>query len=216
MPAEATSALLSAEQVAALVQQALELAKFVGPATTTLLAGYLGYRFALRRARHQKQLDFIERQVTHFYSPIVGCLKRIRAESNLRLELSGAADAAWRDICDRAPKPFVDHSQQFEPFKRLIEYENTKFSDELLPLYDRMVAIFTDNYWLAESSTQQHYSELCRFVEMWHRFLNRSLPREILDHIEHREERLHPFYADLETQLARLRGVLAGGRPTSR
>jgi hypothetical protein len=184
------------------------IAPLVGP---VLLAAYVGYRFALRQLTHQKRLEFIEKQVTDFYSPMVGCRKRIRSESRLREELSHGSEAAWQDVCAENPTPFHDHAKHFEPYGRLIDYENEKFKNELLPLYDRMVEIFTSNFWLAEVSTQGHYGELIRFVEIWHRYLKQTLPPRVLEHVEHREERLYPLYVDLEDQLARLRSILAAG-----
>jgi hypothetical protein len=68
----------------------------------------------------------------------------------------------------------------------------------------KFAGIFTDGMWLAEPSTIRHYAALVEFVEIWNRFLDQSLPREVLQQIEHKEETLQPLYADLEHNLSTL------------
>jgi hypothetical protein len=135
----------------------------------TLAGGWLGHSYAKAQARAAKAIEFVERRVTEFYSPMVGCIHRLRALSSLRVEISKAGDAAWKEICDQNPVPFLDHEKYFAPFKAVIEYDNSQLYEEILPVYDRMVKLFTDNYWLASKAVQEHYGELCRFVELWHR-----------------------------------------------
>ena len=199
---------LSQEQIS-LLKDVVDLAKVAIPAIITLLAGYLGYCFSTRIARYNKFLDFKQKQITELYSPMIGCIKNIKAHSELRSELSSLANEAWQEICEFAPKPFLDHQNQFKPFEKLIEYDNEKFREELLPMYEKMLEIFTANYWLAEDSTKEYYSELCRFVELWHRWLGETLPREVLFKVQHTEERLTPFYADLEKHMLDLRTSIA-------
>jgi hypothetical protein len=75
-----------------------------------------------------------------------------------------------------------------------------------------MLKIFTENYWLAEESTKAYYSELCRYVEIWHRWLDGSLPSEVLQEIEHGEDRLKPFYKDLDDQLSNLLKIIRNNK----
>jgi hypothetical protein len=196
------------------VQSALiDLAGLVLPtliAVSATLGGvWLGHRYAKEQARASKALDFIERRITQFYSPMVGCIKRIRALSELRVEVSRAGHAAWAEICDTAPKPFLDHDKRFEPFQGIIGYENAQLYKDILPAYERMVTIFTDHYWLADDEVRRYYAELCRFVELWLRFKANVLPYEVLVRIEHSEERLRPLYVALEERLAELTAVVA-------
>ncbi len=76
-----------------------------------------------------------------------------------------------------------------------------------------MVAIFTEHYWLADTETQQHYGPLCRFVEIWHRYKARAIPREVLLELKHTDEVLHPFYATLERKLAEYTDLVANRTP---
>jgi hypothetical protein len=126
---------------------------------------------------------------------------RIRASSELRIELSRGCDTAWRKICDEQPHPFLEHEKHFEPFKKQIEDENQRFPKYLLPLYDQMVDIFTKNFWLAEASTKEFYKPFCRYVELWHRFYDDAIPLRGLDEVTINEKDLLPFYEDIEKNL---------------
>jgi hypothetical protein len=196
-----------------LALELVDLAKVVLPALFTLLAALLGaragFRFALRQFRKEKRLEFARQQVTDFYSPMIGCIKRIRASSELRVELSGAANTAWQKTCEEQPKPFLEHEKPFEPFKRQIEDENKRFPRFLLPLYDQVLDTFTKNYWLADKSTKEFYQPFSRYVELWHRYYDQSIPPRVLDEVKIEEEPLVPFYKDLETHLERLRQEIA-------
>ena len=157
----------------------IDLSKIVLPSLFTLLAGSFGYRYGLRHMKNQKRLEFVERQLREFYSPMLGCLKSIKAKSELRYEISKACEPAWRKICEEHPKPFLDSDKYFEPFKESLMYDDKQLRKELIPLYDKMLSIFSENYCLAESETKSWYSELTRFVN-WHRWLNESIPREVI------------------------------------
>jgi hypothetical protein len=197
----------------ALQSQLIELAKVTGPAAIavlgTLSGGFVGHSYAKAQARTSKSIEFVERRIVEFYSPMVGCLKKVRALSGLRLEISEAASVAWRKICESHAKPFLDHERYFEPFKAVIEYNNNQLYEQILPTYDRMVELFTQNYWLASAEVQDQYAELCRFVELWHRFKARSIPGEVIEEIGHDEQRLEPLYKLIQSELAELRAIVA-------
>lgn len=153
----------------------INLMKEISPYIFALLSGYMGYRYGLDQFSKQKKLEFVERQIREFYSPMIGCLMQIQAKSNLRYEISKASDLAWKKLVEQHPKPFEDHEKYFEPFKQSILYDNDQLRNELIPLYDKMVKIFSDNYWLAEPETRKWYSELSEFVDLWHRWLDEKI-----------------------------------------
>ncbi len=78
-----------------------------------------------------------------------------------------------------------------------------------MPYYRKMLSTFTENYWLAEPETCKFYSELSEFVELWERFLAESIPGEVIKKLKHSEEKLQPFYSELEKQLYQLRKELS-------
>jgi len=50
---------------------------------------------------------------------------------------------------------------------------------------------------------REDFLTLTEFVEIWKRYLNGSLPMEVVTEIEHSEENLKPFYADLQSNFDR-------------
>jgi len=182
--------------------------KVIIPSVITFATVYLAYRFAVNQARTKRNTDLIEKQLLEFYSPIWGCIKRIHAQGELRAEISQASNTAWQKLCERSPKPFLKHDEEFKPYQKLIEYDNEQLTSEVIPLYDKALEIFTTQFWLSEESTRQYYEEFYRFVEIWHRYLNRSLPMDVLKEIEHGEEKLKPFYNDIEANIMELKKKL--------
>ena len=188
--------------------QLLDLIKFLGAIALAVLSAYLAYRFAGRQATRERQQAYITRQIAEFYSPMVGLRNRIRALSTLRAQVHAAADDAWKQTVDAAPAQNPAMSDylngQFVPFEKLLDYEDEQLRTDLLPAYEKMLGIFTDHYWLSEAGTRPHFDELLRFVEIWRRHLNKSLPDKVREQLSHSEARLHPLYVDLDATLARL------------
>jgi hypothetical protein len=98
--------------------------KWVTPAAITLFAGYLGAVYGIKQLRYEKRLEFVSRQLGEFYSPMLAYHQAIRAKSDLRLKIHQAADPAWRETCAGSPKPFLDSQKAFEPFEKIIQYDN--------------------------------------------------------------------------------------------
>ena len=74
-----------------------------------------------------------------------------------------------------------------------------------------MLKLFVDKMFLSEPSTRTHFTELVNFVEVWDRWLGKSLPAEVLKRLDYGERRLSLFYEDLEQHFERLRAQLARG-----
>ena len=64
-----------------------------------------------------------------------------------------------------------------------------------------MVKHFADNMSLADPSTRDHFGALVEFVEIWNRWLDKTLPKETLEFLGHSEEKLKPFYKDLADKM---------------
>ena len=186
----------------------VSLWKVIIPSIITFATVYLAYRFAINQARTKRNADLTEKQLLKFYSPIWGCIKRIHAQGELRAEISQASDVAWQNVCERSPKPFLKHEEEFVPYKKLIKYDNEQLTSEVIPLYDKALEIFTSEFWLSEESTRQFYEEFYRFVEIWHRYLDRSLPMDAFRELEHGGDKLKPFYEDIEENMINLKKKL--------
>ena len=177
------------------------------PAVSGLVGVAIGGWLTALNQKRERHEAHIKSQLSKFYSPLLGIRSQIKVKSELRLKLSSAAGAAWPAKFAGIEDPMLKKqiSERDGPtYDKLQDYNNRQLAEEIIPLYRKMLAIFTDGMWLAEPSTLRHYAALVEFVEIWNRFLDQSLPREVLQQIEHKEETLQPLYADLEHHLSTL------------
>jgi len=187
----------------------LELARWgisIGvPAASGLGGVMLGAWLSGRRETRQRQLVFVERQLRKFYSPLLGIRSEIRMRSELRVRVQNAADTEWRRLCEEKRQIGVDALQKLtyergKEFTKIIEYDNRQLEEDLIPAYRNMVKLFRGNMWLAEPETKEYFKILLEFVELWERWLAKTLPREVIKALEHGEESLHPFYDHLQSK----------------
>ena len=182
----------------------------------SVVSGLVGagvvYYFGIRQLVVQRRLAFAERQLVEFYAALAGIRKQIRAKSELRLKVSQAAESAWQEICaSYEGQRMHDHEERFAPFRERIEYDREQFQSELLPKYREMLALFTERYYLAASDTRTFYQPFLEFVEIWNRWMAKSLPHEVLEKLDHGEENVRPFYEHLESKMEQLQHEIASG-----
>lgn len=197
-----------------------ELFRWGASIVVPTLAGLAGvvigaWLTGLREKRHRRH-QFISEQLRSFYSPLLGLRSEIEMRGDLRLRISAAAESAWRTLCERARAEGPESLRRLTEmrsaeFTEIIKYENRQLVEELIPAYKRMVAIFRDNLWLAGSDTRAHFGKLLEFVEIWERWLARSLPAEVLETLQHSETELQPLYEHLQQRHDELRSRLVSG-----
>jgi hypothetical protein len=177
-----------------------------------LIGVILGAWLTGRHQRDERRLAVVRERLEKFYSPMVALRARIKAKSETRVKVHSAADAQWRYEVERRSGPeLVNELRQFEEgspeYDQLVEDDNRRFREELLPLYRTMLECFTKHMWLAEPATRAEYPVLVEYIDIWERALA-GLPKGVARRLDHREERLHPLYADLEKQFEHLRDML--------
>ncbi len=178
---------------------------------SALVGGMVVYIFGIRKSSIEIRNGFIQKQLSEFYSPIAGHRTRISAKGELRQKVSSAASYAWKETCApyaEAKQLMHNHEKLFAPYKNIIEYDNNQLREELLPLYRKMLDIFTDKYWLADEDTRSYYQEFLKFVEIWERHLAEALPGEVIVKLEHNEQKLYPFYEHIEQKLSVLQSEI--------
>lgn len=134
---------------------------------------------------------------------MLGIRNEIQTHSIFSIRLQNEANAAWQTLCEQATELGIEQLNQLsrqrsEEFSRIITYDNKRLKKDVLPLYRKMLTVFRDNYWLADPETRQYYTLLVEFVEIWNRWMENSLPREVLLRLNHREEKLQPLYQNLQ------------------
>ena len=201
-------------------QQCLELAKWMVPMALPAIAGLVGVAIGAwlpaRGERKYRQLAFIEKQLQDFYSKMLGLRNEIRMRGELRTRIHEAANTEWRELIAASRDAGVEATRAVSEsrgpeFKLLIDYDNRQFQKELLPAYREMAKLFRENYWLADLDTQSHDENLREFVHVWHRWLEESIPGEVVERLGHSEEKLKPFYPHLVEQHDELRKKVKDG-----
>lgn len=155
----------------------------------------IGYFFGNLKFKRTNRFDKIKEQISKFYSPMISCLNEIRAKAEIRNKINDANEKYFS-------KPRDLKEEQF--YFKSIEYENEKFRTEIIPLYEKMLNIFNDNLHLAEKSTQSWHKQFSQFVDVWHRYLDKTLRYETIKRLDIKEEKLKPFYYDLDRRLEEL------------
>ncbi len=181
----------------------LETIKFVVPPLATLLAGYIGVRHGLKQIKIEKRLGFVEKQLKEFYSPLLGIHKEIKAKSDFRLKVETISSRQWKENATKGIE------QSVKSVDDEINYNNRQLNEEFLPMYRELLNIFKNGYWLAEPETKKFYSELVEYVEGWNRWKGKGATGETMKEIGHSEDKLKPFYKELEERTEILRQELS-------
>lgn len=171
------------------------------------LAGVLiGGWITSKTQQKERRAKRIKEQLDQFYGPLLGMRAQILAKSEVRLKVSGATSEAWRKLIGRFDDAQFDQrfeyiertqAERFPDFQKVIDENNRQLIEDILPMYRKMVKHFADNMSLSESSTRQHFGALVEFVEIWDRWLNKTIPGEAIPLLGHSEDNLKPFYQDL-------------------
>ena len=185
------------------MKELFDTIKFIIPPLATLLAGYIGVRYGLKQIKIEKHLEFVEKQLKEFYSPLLGRRKFIRAKSEFRLKVEKISGGQWKENAKKGIQ------QSIKSVDNEIKYNNRQFNEEFLPMYREMLTIFKDNYWLAEPETREFYNELVEYVEGWNRWKEKGVTAETIKEIGHSEEKIKPFYEELEKRTDILRSELS-------
>ena len=209
-----TTTVATNQQTAELVRWAISISV---PALAGLAGVVVGAWLTGRRERNQRRLAFVERQLKDFYSPMLGLRNEIRMRSELRVRIHDAADVVWREFCEQARQVSVEALGQISQtrgpeFTKLIDYENKQLQEELLPAYRQMAKLFRENLWLADPDTREHYQRLIEFIELWDRWLAKSIPGEVIERLGHSEDNLKPFYDHLQRRHDDLRAKIKQGK----
>ena len=187
------------------------------PAISGLGGVAIGAWLTARQGRRQRKYAFVEKQLREFYSPLLGIRLEIRMRSELRARIHSVANDQWKKLCAEAreaggPDQLRKLSDdRFPEFKRLTEYDNRQLTEELLPAYRQMIDIFRKNLWLAEPETQRHFGKLVEFIDLWDRWIDKAIPLEVIEALQHGEESLYPFYEHLEQTHRELQGMIKSG-----
>jgi len=185
-------------------------AGIIGAAVGASVAGWI----SSKNSKHERRQRLLQQRLEEFYGPLLAIRSRIKAKSELRLKISQLAGEEWPKLAAAAQSGGFERIEQLQKerwpeYEKVFEYEGKQLRGEILPAYREMVSLFISKMHLAESATRNYLAELINFVEVWDRWTDGSLPREVLPRLDHSEKRLYAFYEDLEKQLAALQHALS-------
>jgi hypothetical protein len=182
-----------------------------------LLAALITAGFTSSRERRTRQLEFTQKQLAEFYSPLLALRAETHAEGVLRKHIGDKADVAWRHLVEESERMSPAEGRKLiderkPEFMKVIEHDNATALEVLLPAYRKMVALFRDNMWLADDDTVEFYPQVVTYVSGLSRVLEKTVPVELVAHIATSEKELDPFYAHLRVRHDELRAIIESGR----
>lgn len=199
--------------MAAPTMHGIGIAELIIPAASGLLGVIIGGLLAAYSQRKERQYNRVREQLQGFYSPLYGMRARISAKGDILRKISEAAGATFNKLAVQpsgvdAARYYQYVEERVPVFAKAEDETNRQVREEIMLLYRQMVEHFSTHMGLAEQSTLDHFGTLVEFVETWDRCAKKTLPVEVVATLGQSEEKLQPFYRDLESQLTRLRKLL--------
>jgi hypothetical protein len=190
------------------------LVSVLAPAASGLLGVWLGSVWTSKRERARRAHEFVARQLSEFYSPLLALRSEMAALNDLEWRIAASENKEWQELC--AHYKTVEGLQRLmdargDDFVKYIDYNNRRLREHVLPAYRQMIALFRERRWLAQASTVEHLPALLEFVDIWDRSLSKTITRETLAALNHTEKSLDGLWEDLEKTHEELRLKLAEG-----
>lgn len=184
-----------------------EIIKGGASAAWGLVGVIVGSWLTARHQRVERRNARSREQLMEFYAPLRGMRAEIKAKSEVRVKIHAAGQKLWPEKFAGVTDPDVKrriYEDAWPGYEKTLKYSDEQLKNEIIPTYQKMVAHFASHMGYAEESTIAHYLGFVEFVEIWNRFLQGSLPREVADELSHAESKLYPLYDDIELNAKRL------------
>ena len=150
---------------------------------------------------------------------MLGTINEFRILNKVEAKISNSANANWQKTCKEEHENKDDYSslqkimdEKKDKYIKIIDYNNQQLTENILPSYHHMVSIFKEYYYLADHNTCKYFYPLIEYVNLWDRWLKKTIPAEVITDLEHGERALLPFYKEIEEIHDRLRKMLANGK----
>ena len=106
------------------------------------------YKFS-KEFKTRKTAEFLEKQLSEFYGPVLMNIKQVRSLTQLRYQEFSLFETYAH------PKS-VDDSQKHQ---ELIQKHNKEISETIIPLWERILELFETKSHLGEHGIVEHYEE---------------------------------------------------------
>ena len=196
----------------------LEAWGVIVPAASAIAGIVAGAWLAGSREERRRRLEYRERQLREFYSPLLAIRLEIRALSEYRvlvqISASKHGSARMERLSGLPPEEVERHMSGLEKsYLSDIPYHNKQLSEVLLPAYHKMQDHFRDFMYLADSETVKFFNLLVQYIEGWNLLNETELALEVRKEVAVKEKELQPFYDHLEKRVQELKAQIASGKP---
>lgn len=134
------------------------------------VAAFLGYKLGIKSHIAEKRHDFIERQLSEFYAPLLA----------LRDEIRAATDRVW-DI-------------------RSDTYDDNYFYEHVWPLYRKLATHFSIHLWLASPQTRVFHRDVSKIIEAFGFEIDNDFITDFDGRVLGYFDKLNPFFDHLEAR----------------
>ncbi|MDV2495839.1 MAG: hypothetical protein RX316_06450 [bacterium] len=145
------------------------LVELINPIVAGLVAGLVSYVLWKKKFTMEfktgKTAEFLERQLSEFYGPMVVCIKQVRSIGELHLE--------GFNMFDRHGRP--ESEEDSRKHAELIDKHNIEYREIVLPLWERMLELFSNKGHLTEPNILDGFDQFFRFVKEWRDHLEKPI-----------------------------------------
>jgi hypothetical protein len=163
-------------------------------AASGLLGVLLGGWWSDRREREKRRTDFMARQLTEFYGPLLSLRVQIQVYDELLKRMNLAAECFEKAKTSGASWTGKGLPEQMP----VSEDDIPNLKEELFPLYQRMIDIFQNNMFVANPDSHLYFPDLVKYVGSWERGLRDAMPGHTWIVVGQSEVNLKPLYNHLE------------------
>jgi hypothetical protein len=181
---------------------------YLAPLIYTSLGAFITYKYGIKQFKFEEEKKLILQKITNFYSPLIVLQKEIESLLETKRESSYEADEAcrnrYKDEKTYSSYSYFERKKYTKKLEEAINHENTIFPNKILPIYDKMLEIFKNNYWLAENSTQNFYKIFVKYVRKEHAWYEPKAPGTG-GRTDVEKNDIEFFYEDLKKNLNKLK-----------
>jgi hypothetical protein len=125
-----------------------------------------------RREREKQRRDYITRQLSEFYGPLVSLRVETLIYPELRKKMNSAAERFDEEKTSGTPPT----GNALPEFMWIVNDDLDILKNDLIPIYRRMVDIFRNHMSVAEPETRMYFPHLVKYVQMWEKVLELLWP----------------------------------------
>ncbi|MCH7922724.1 MAG: hypothetical protein IH975_06815 [Nitrospinae bacterium] len=172
--------------------------QLISPAIAGIVAALVSYalwrlRFT-QEFRTRKTAEFLEKQLSEFYGPMLMCIKQVRSITQLRYE--------EESLFQTYMNPEIEDDRK--NYSELIEKHNKQHRESIMPIWEQMLDLFETKSHLAEPEVVEHYERFVKFTRLWGDHLEKpiglALPLEAASQLSERYPEPVDFYNLTEAQ----------------